>query len=357
MAILSFLLVLLTLIISLINFFTIRRPLNDQIVEERVNVLLPARNEAAHIEECLQRLSVQKYLTDYRVIVINDASTDETLRICKQFAESDSRIAIVDSPALRENWLGKVSALHSGYEQSDCEYLVTIDADVRLQPTAIACAINQLKDAELDFISPYPRQIAETFTERLIQPLLHWSWMSTVVLRLAEKFPTRSTGIANGQFFVVRKAALDSINGFTSVAQKILDDIELARSLIRDGARGIVVEGSHLARTRMYQSFAEIRQGYGKSLHKAFGGIFGALFAALLIFLVGIYPIYLALQGYLIGILTYLLSVLTRQLSALRARSNPLYAFLHPLSSILLIYLLLFSWLMRGRIQWKGRTV
>jgi hypothetical protein len=49
--------------------------------------------------------------------------------------------------------------------------------------------------------------------------------------------------------------------------------------------------------------------------------------------------------------------VLTRELSALRSRSNPIYAFLHPLSSALLIYLIIYSWSKRGKIQWKGRTV
>ena len=103
--------------------------------------------------------------------------------------------------------------------------------------------------------------------------------MSTIVLRLAEKFPRKSTAVANGQFFVVRKSALDAIGGFESVSTKILDDIELARSLIAAGYKGVVTEGSSIASTRMYSSFDEIRQGYGKSLWKAFGGPIGTAVA------------------------------------------------------------------------------
>ena len=106
---------------------------------------------------------------------------------------SDSRFTVIDSPALRPGWLGKVSALQSGYEATTSDYIITLDADVRLEPNAIMRAITQMERLRLDFISPYPRQIAQTFSEKLIQPLLHWSWMATVILRLAEKYPRRST--------------------------------------------------------------------------------------------------------------------------------------------------------------------
>jgi cellulose synthase/poly-beta-1,6-N-acetylglucosamine synthase-like glycosyltransferase len=271
--------------------------------------------------------------------------------------DGDPRFSVIDSPIQRDGWLGKVSALQSGYESARSEFIITLDADVRLQPNAIMRAISQLERLKLDFVSPYPRQIAQTFAEKLIQPLLHWSWMSTVILRLAEKFPRRSTAVANGQFFVARKNALDAINGFESVSTQILDDIELARSLISAGYRGVVTEGSGIASTRMYSSFDEIRQGYGKSLWKAFGGPFGTVIAIAFLFATGILPVLMILNGYLIGWLIYLYMVFSREISAIRSRSNPLFAFLHPLSSALLIYLIIYSWRNRGTIQWKGRTV
>ena len=181
--------------------------------------------------------------------------------------------------------------------------------------------------------------------------------MSTIVLRLAEKFPRRSTAVANGQFFVVRKSALDAIDGFSTVSNQILDDIELARSLIAAGYKGVVTEGSGIASTRMYGSFDEIRQGYGKSLWKAFGGPLGSLIAITFLFLTGVLPVLLILNGYLTGWFIYLYIAFSREISAIRSRGNPLYAFLHPLSSALLIYLIIYSWRKRGSIQWKGRTV
>ncbi len=357
MSVLAIVLVLITFFICVINFVTIRKPENEDPVTESVAVLIPMRNEAENVAACVTSLKDQIGINQLQFIIINDSSTDKTLELVHESIGTDSRFMVIDSPELRTGWLGKVSALQAGYEAASAEFIVTIDADVRLKPRALVCAVNQLKDLSLDFVSPYPQQIAESFSEKLIQPLLHWSWMSTVILRLVEKFPNRSTAVANGQFFVVRREALDVVEGFSSVSQKILDDIEIARTLIASGFRGVVTEGSAIAKTRMYTSFSELRDGYGKSLSKAFGGFVGTVIAILFIFAVGIFPLLLALNGYVVGILTYLLAVLTRELSALRSRSNPIYAFLHPLSSAVLIYLIIYSWSQRGKIQWKGRTV
>lgn len=348
---------ILIFVISLINFVTIRIPKRDEEVKKAVTVLAPMRNEAENVPEFISALSAQMGVKQIKFIIINDGSTDKTAELLTTVIGSDSRFSIINSPVQRDGWLGKVSALQSGYEAASGEYIITLDADVRLEPSAIMRAITQLERLKLDFTSPYPRQIALTFSEKLIQPLLHWSWMSTVILRIAEKFPRRSTAVGNGQFFVARKSALDAIGGFETVSDEILDDIELARSLISAGYKGVVTEGSSIASTRMYASFDEIRQGYGKSLWKAFGSPLGSVMAVVFIFTTGVLPVLLIVTGNILGWFIYLYIVFSREVSAIRSRGNPLYAFLHPLSSALLIYLIIYSWSNRGKIQWKGRTV
>jgi cellulose synthase/poly-beta-1,6-N-acetylglucosamine synthase-like glycosyltransferase len=343
--------------ISLLNYYTIRLPKNSLPVLASVTLLLPVRNEESNIAQCVGSLKSQNGVANIKFIVINDQSTDRTAELLASSIAGDSRFTVLNTESPRLGWLGKVSALQSGYDAADSEFIVTLDADVRLNPEALCRAVNQISDLNLDFISPYPRQEAKTFAEKLIQPLLHWSWMSTVILRLAEKKPHPTTAVANGQFFIARKSALAAVGGFQSVQNQILDDIEIARSLIKEGFRGVVTEGAEIAHTRMYQSFSEIRQGYGKSLHKAFGGKIGTAVAIAFIALTGILPFFFAIGGSLIATITFLIIAFTRALSALRAKSNPLYALLHPISSVLLIYLIAYSWLNRGSIQWKGRTV
>jgi cellulose synthase/poly-beta-1,6-N-acetylglucosamine synthase-like glycosyltransferase len=347
----------LLLFISIANYFTIRTPWNSDEVKDSVTVLLPARNEEKRISHCISALQAQINVPNLRVLILNDQSSDATEAIAIQQISGDQRFRIINLQDPKIGWLGKVSALQSGFENTDSEYVVTIDADVVLRSNAIASAINLLKDSSLDFTSPYPKQIAVTFSEKLIQPLLHWSWMSTVILLLAEKFPRRSTAIANGQFFVVRSQALQAIGGFESVKSKILDDVEIARSLISAGFCGIVSEGSSVAETRMYESFSEIKNGYGKSLHRAFGGVIGALIAISFIFITGILPIILIAMGSPLGWIIYASVVISRLLSDSRGQSDNFYSLFHPISSALLIYLIFYSWKNRGTIQWKGRTV
>jgi glycosyltransferase involved in cell wall biosynthesis len=346
------------LAVALFNFATMRRPLKSEQVTISIQILLPVRNEAENIERVLSELSNQQHLLDCKVLVIDDNSEDQTYLLAKRF-ESE-QIEIIKAPIPTQGWIGKVSALQAGFQYLVphlADIVISIDADVHFEPDAIARAVSSLNAADLDFISPYPRQIASSWAERLIQPLLQWSWMSTVLLRGAEKFPLKSTVICNGQFLVMRGSSLKSIGGFESVAHKVLDDIELGRSFVAAGFRGSVIDGSEISSTRMYSSFDEIKNGYGKSLHTAFGSLFGALFASLFMTATGIFPLLYSLSGNLIAIAALLAIIGTRFISAAASSTRLRDSILHPLSSALFIYLLYFSWRNRGKTQWKGRTL
>lgn len=342
---------------SIVNFFTIRKPDTVRSIEKSVVALLPVRNEEVNIERVIHQLESQVSLSNFRVIVIDDNSEDFTL--AKAQALTSSRISVLSAPAPLDGWLGKVSALQYGFSSIDFEpdYIVSIDADVSFEPTAIARSISTIERLELDFISPYPRQAAISFPERLAQPLLQWSWMSTLILRLSEKMPLPSTVVCNGQFLVLRYSALKTIGGFSSVAHKVLDDIELGRSLVKSGFKGTVIDGSKIASTRMYSSFAELRSGYGKSLHTAFGSLPGSIFVAIFMLFTGFLPFLFALQGDSYAIGACIAIIVTRIVSAFSASTRIRDALLHPLSALLFTYLLYFSWLHRKSAQWKGRRV
>jgi glycosyltransferase involved in cell wall biosynthesis len=343
------------LLITSINFFTIRRPKPVQQITSPITVLIPVRNEAENIAELIACLTNQSNLDSLEVIFIDDSSEDGTGKLLSDAKTAGAPIRIINAPALPSNWLGKPWALQQGYLVASGKFIVTLDADVRLAPTAIAQTVAML--GKRDFISAYPKQIANTFAERLVQPLLQWSWMTTVPLRIAEKSSRTSVAVANGQFFLVRKEALDQIDGFKLIAEQVLDDMKLARALIASGSRGGVADGSTLAQTRMYKNFNEIKAGYGKSLWSAFSNPLGATLAVTFIFLTGIAPVLILLNGNPIGLFTYELMVLTRLLSAKRSGGRLLDSLLHPISSAILIYLIIYSWRMRGKVQWKGRTL
>ena len=145
--------------------------------------------------------------------------------------------------------------------------------------------------------------------------------------------------------------------GYESVKAAVLDDIFLARALVKSGAHGVVVNGADIAQCRMYTSWSEIKAGYGKSLRSAFGSSFGSLCAIFFIFLTGIAPLVFALTGSIWGWVAFVLIAGTRILNAIRSRSRIIDSLFHPISSTLLIYLIIYSYLMRGEISWKGRAI
>jgi len=353
--ILFFLLPLILLTIAAVNFFQIRTPKATSQLLDSVGVVVPMRNEAENVEGIVATLSAQD--GPFHFYLLDDNSEDKTLELLQRFTAGDSRFTVIKGAPLADGWIGKTWALQQLYEASSEDVLVSIDADVRLTNDAINKAVTSLRGARLDFLSPYPRQIAHSFGERLIQPLLQWSWLTTVPLRYAEGARQKSMAVANGQFFVVRRSALDSISGYQSVKHAVIDDVFLARQLIAQGSSGTVIDGSDIAETRMYASWSEIEAGYGKSLNKAFGSIFGAIFVIVFLFVTSIAPLVLGLLGNPYGWLGFAAIVASRVLSAIKSRGSVVDSALHPISIVALIYLIVYSYLVRGTVTWKGRTV
>jgi glycosyltransferase involved in cell wall biosynthesis len=313
------------------------------------------RNEAANVEGLVATLAAQEGSLHF--YLLDDNSEDQTFELLQQFTQADSRITVIKGAVLKDKWIGKTWALQQLFDVSSEEILVSIDADVRLTNDAINKAVTALNSTQLDFISPYPRQIAKTFAERLIQPLLQWSWLATVPLRYAERSGRKSMAVANGQFFVVRRSALASIGGYKSVKHAVIDDVFLARELVKNGSSGTVINGSDIAETRMYASWSQIESGYGKSLSKAFGSIYGAIFVMGFLLATCVTPLFLGLSGNAYGWLGFVAIIGTRVLSALKSGGRVLDSVLHPISIVALVYLTIYSYLMRGSVQWKGRTV
>jgi hypothetical protein len=313
-------------------------------------ILVPARNEAANIADCVRSLAEPG-----EVVVLDDESTDGT----GDLARAAGVRVVVGSPP-PAGWLGKPWACAQLADACDAPVLVFVDADVRLVPGAVDAAVALLDEAGLDVVCPFPRQIADTIAERLVQPLLQWSWLTTLPLRLAETSPRPSLTAACGQFLVVRRDALERAGGFAAIRDEVLDDIALVRAIKAAGGRGGVVDGTDLASCRMYAGWPELRNGYRKSLWAAFGSPPRAVAVLALLGAAYVLPAVAALRGSRVGALGYLAGVASRIVSARRtgARSWP-DAFAHPVSVLALGYLTASSWRDRraGRLSWKGRAI
>lgn len=361
---------LLALLLTILNALTIWSPqgISSDDSEMRdgstdVSILIPMRNEERNVEPLFASLAAslanENHRSSWDVVALDDQSVDSTRKLLEREVTRLPVLRVIEGQPLPAGWLGKTAASQRLFEEAKGRYLVFIDADVRLMPGAISSAIATMESESWDFISPYPRQEARSFLERLIQPLLQWSWFASVPLRLAARLRTPSMAVANGQFFIVKQEALRAIGGFETVKNEVLEDLEIARKLWRSGFRGSVVDGSEIAQCRMYSDGKELIAGYSKSLWRAFGSPLGAIFALTLMFLTSWMPLIAGLLGSPWGWLSFFAISLSRLIAALRTRSFWQSFLLHPLSVAVLLFMVARSFQLKrkGALTWRDRSV
>ena len=339
----------------------LRRPPEDPPpVTTPVSLLVPARDEARRIAPTVRSLLAQRGLADVEILVLDDGSTDGTADVVTRAAAGDPRLRVLTGTAPPSGWLGKPHACAHLAAAARGEVLVFVDADVVLAPQAVVAAVAVLRGPEpLALLCPWPRQVVTGPLARLVQPLLAWSWLTTVPLRVAERSGRPSMALANGQFLVLEAAALARAGGWGAARDAVLDDLALARALRRAGARTGVADGSRLATCRMYDSGRELRAGYRKSLWAAFGSPTGAVAVGAALALVYVLPPAAALAGSRTGAAGYAAAVTGRLVAARFGGSRGGDAVAHPLSIVVVLGLLASSWAgrARGTLRWKGRAV
>ena len=339
-------------------------------VTEPVAVLLPLRDEADRVTPCLRALLAQRGVPGLRVVVLDDGSTDATADVVRSVVGDDPRVTLLDGVAPPSGWLGKPHACWQLATRADpaATALVFVDADVVLAPDAVAAAVTELRAAQVTLLSPYPRILVATVADRLVQPLLQWLWLTFLPLRAMERSRRPSLAAAGGQFLVVDRAGYDAAGGHAAVAEKILEDIELARAVKRAGGRIALADGSRLAACRMYEDWPQLRDGYSKSLWATFGHPAAAAAVLAVLLLLYTAPPLVALVALTAGAPTvavtalaaYLLGVTGRAITA-RATGGRWWpdALAHPVSVVVLGWLTLRSYHLRKRhrLSWRGRPV
>lgn len=350
-----------------VNARLLRDPAGSQPVDERVSVLVPARDEAARIGACVRALLASRNLPDLEVLVLDDGSADGTAQVIRAAAEGDPRLQVLTGRGLARGWMGKPHACAQLAEAATGSVLVFVDADVVLTPDGVARSVRTLRESGLDLLSPYPRQVADGATARLVQPLLQWSWLTFLPLRAAERSPRPSLTAANGQLLLVDAAAYRGVGGHAAVRAEVVEDVALARVAKRAGLRVGLAEGSEVATCRMYDDARALRAGYGKSLWSAFGGYGGAATTSVLLW--GLYVVpplaatRLLLQRRpreaLLPLAGYAGGVAGRVVAARRTSGRTADALTHPLSVLALVGLIADSCRRRARggLSWRGRSL
>jgi len=256
-----------------------------------VSVIVPARNEEACLASCLESLVTQAEI-DFEIIVVDDGSTDRTAEIAKSFSEpgtlnnfrarndvspftgaiasDDVRsytapVTVISAPPLPDNWTGKNNAMSAGAKIASGKWLLFTDADTVHNPGSLARAVAEAKQHGAALLSYSPEQEVRTFWEKAVMPVIFAELAATYPPKQVND-PTYPIAAANGQYLLISREAYDTVGGHTKISSDLLEDVAMAR-LVKSSRRPIFFRyGGDAVRTRMYRSWAQMKEGWTKNL-------------------------------------------------------------------------------------------
>lgn len=237
-----------------------------------VSVIVPAYNEAVNIEGCLLSILESSERPDgqLEVWIVDDQSTDQTLSIVQQLQDGlqDPRLhLLVGQPRpMGEVWMGKNWACAQAAQRAKGEYLLFLDADVRLRRGAIEAALVHALDRQADLLTCWLTLVCGCWGEWLAQPII--AQLFAVGFKQNEvNDPSQDAVFAVGPFMLFRRSAYDAIGGHRAVAAEVVEDVELGKRIKRQGWKLWFGTGAALGELRMYRSLGALWEGWTKNWH------------------------------------------------------------------------------------------
>jgi glycosyltransferase involved in cell wall biosynthesis len=231
-----------------------------------VSVIVPARNEEACLGACLESLRAQSEI-DSEIIVVDDGSTDRTANIAKSFSQVHSRppVTVVSAPLLPAGWTGKNNAMCAGAKVARGRWLLFTDADTVHQPGSLARAVAEADEHGAALLSYSPQQAVRGFWEKAVMPVIFAELAATYPPQKVSD-PASPIAAANGQYLLISRQVYDAVGGHTAIAGYLLEDVAMARRIKSSGRRILFRYGGDAVRTRMYRSWAQMKEGWTKNL-------------------------------------------------------------------------------------------
>ncbi len=198
-----------------------------------VAIVVPARDEAEGIAESIGSLLAQDYRGAFRVVLVDDNSTDNTGAIARALPGA-SRLTVMDGEARPRGWAGKLWAVHQGVASTHEDLVLLTDADIVHDPRHLSTLVAEMLATRVDMVSEMVALRCESFAERALIPafvyffalLYPFAWVND---------GQRATAGAAGGTVLIRRQALDRIGGIAAISGALIDDCALAAKVKRGG--------------------------------------------------------------------------------------------------------------------------
>lgn len=350
-----------------INLFWYRAPhrIHGATATEPLSILIPARNEESGIVAALESVLASTGIT-FELLVLDDASMDNTAMLVEQMAQRDGRLQLHSAPPLPPGWNGKQHACATLARLARYDRFCFLDADVRLHPQALATLLRESETRSCDLISGFPREETGTWLEKLLLPLIHFVLLCYLPLPFSRAWPCMPALAAGcGQVLLVRRHPYEASGGHAAIRETMHDGLLLPRQLRQHGFSTDIVDLTDLASCRMYHNAAEVWNGLSKNATEGMAAPSRIMPFTFLLFFGQVLPI-LWLAGALLrhapiawAVVAVCAGYIVRVVAAWRFRQSIFGALLHPISVATLLAL---QWLALGRklmgrqATWKQRN-
>lgn len=238
----------------------------------KISVIIPAFNEEENIADCVQSVvsSTRLSAKQLDVWIVDDQSSDRTPEILQalniQLADPRLNILTGKPRPTDQFWTGKNWACQQGAERANGDFLLFIDADVRLKPDAISAVVATAIAQQLDFLTSIPTIVCDSLVEWLVQPLMFINLTISLNSKVV-KNPKTKTTYALGPFLLFRASTYNAVGMHRAVAGYPAEDVAFARRLKQSGFKLQHYLGANLASLRMYRNWSALWEGWTKILY------------------------------------------------------------------------------------------
>ncbi|MET3978695.1 glycosyltransferase involved in cell wall biosynthesis [Mucilaginibacter sp. UYP25] len=355
----TFIFLILRFTVTLFNFISNPKlPRIGKHYEDKVSILIPARNEAEDIITLLQSIVEQDY-SSYEVIILDDNSTDDTYTLCDNFAAKNKRFKVIKGDVLPAGWLGKNYACHQLAQHATGDYFLFLDADEKVYNGLINSAVHRINLRGLSLLSLFTNQTMITPGEIIVVPLMHYILLNLLPLRLVYLVKSAAVAAASGQFMLFNAGDYKQYQWHQQVKNKVVEDVEIMKLVKASKLNGEALLANGMISCRMYKGYNEAINGFGKNFLAAFNyNIIGFLIYLLLI--IGGPAIVVMTMNLNFILMMVGLIGLTRIMISLSAGQNALLnLFLHPVQmfNLLLIGITSIQKYLTKTTVWKGRRI
>jgi hopene-associated glycosyltransferase HpnB len=323
-----------------------------------IDIIVPARDEVETIGPVIASLVAQDYAGNFRVILVDDNSTDGTAAA----AGTSPRLHILRGQPKPSGWSGKLWAVSQGVAASTAEVLLLTDADIVHDPRHLATLVARLRIPRVELVSEMVRLNCTSFAERALVPAFVYFFQMLYPFASVNNPRSRVAAGAGGTV-LVRRAALEKIGGIEAIKGALIDDVTLARAVKTVGP--IYLGHSGLATSiRPYPHFSDIWNMIARTAFTQLRYSSGLLLLTLLgLTLVWLVPVGALLLGTgwirACGAATCLLATASFVPTLLRYDRNPAWALALPLIGLFYMAATVGSalrhWFGTGS-QWKNRA-